>query len=233
MMVVRKKSIRIVWRDGFFLYLCSEINNNKLRIGMTQGEAVIKALEDLGGKASLKQIYALAKTYVTFGTKTPEESIRAILQRSPKAKQKVKGSGWWELVSYQEEIARLEQAISARDERIQELEAQMTPTAIFERMANMYMNASMNKDKDDRKEVCNILNKIQSRLNLTVSKELYDRTVSFDKDIPMSSKINIDGDNNGVLGENIGIQLSTDLQEKLVNGMLGKKLLNNGNSNQG
>ena len=28
MMVVRKKSIRIVWRDGFFLYLCSEINNN-------------------------------------------------------------------------------------------------------------------------------------------------------------------------------------------------------------
>lgn len=200
---------------------------------MTQGEAVIKALEDLGGKASLKQIYALAKTYVTFGTKTPEESIRAILLRSPKAKQKVKGSGWWELVSYQEEIARLEQTISARDERIQELEAQMTPTAIFERMANMYMNASMNKDKDDRKEVCNILNKIQSRLNLTVSKELYDRTVSFDKDIPMSSKINIDGDNNGVLGENIGIQLSTDWQEKLVNGMLGKKLLNNGNSNQG
>ena len=233
MMVVWKKSIRIVWRDGFFLYLCSEINNNKLTIDMTQGEAVIKALEDLGGKASLKQIYALAKTYVTFGTKTPEESIRAILLRSPKAKQKVKGSGWWELVSYQEEIARLEQAISARDERIQELEAQMTPTAIFERMANMYMNASMNKDKDDRKEVCNILNKIQSRLNLTVSKELYDRTVSFDKDIPMSSKINIDGDNNGVLGENIGIQLSTDWQEKLVNGMLGKKLLNNGNSNQG
>ena len=232
MMVVWKKSIRIVWRDGFFLYLCSEINNNKLRIDMTQGEAVIKALEDLGGKASLKQIYALAKTYVTFGTKTPEESIRAILQRSPKAKQKVKGSGLWELVSYQEEIARLEQTISARDERIQELEAQMTPTAIFERMANMYMNASMNKDKDDRKEVCNILNKIQSRLNLTVSKELYDRTVSFDKDIPMS-KINVDGNNNGVLGENIGIQLSTDWQEKLVNGMLGKKLLNNGNSNQG
>ena len=232
MMVVRKKSIRIVWRDGFFLYLCSEINNNKLRIDMTQGEAVIKALEDLGGKASLKQIYALAKTYVTFGTKTPEESIRAILQRSPKAKQKVKGSGLWELVSYQEDIARLEQAISAKDERIKELEAQATPIAIFERMANMYMDASMNKDKDDRKEVCNILSKIQSRLNLTVSKELYDRTVSFDKDIPMS-KINVDGNNNGVLGENIGIQLSTDWQEKLVNGMLGKKLLNNGNSNQG
>lgn len=199
---------------------------------MTQGEAVIKALEDLGGKASLKQIYALAKTYIKFGTKTPEESIRAILQRSPKAKQKVKGSGLWELVSYQEDIARLEQAISAKDERIKELEAQATPIAIFERMANMYMNASMNKDKDDRKEVCNILSKIQSRLNLTVSKELYDRIVSFDKDIPMS-KINVDGNNNGVVSENIGINLSTDWQEKLVNGMLDKKLLNNDNSNQG
>lgn len=232
MMVVRKKSIRIVWRDGFFLYLCSEINNNNLKIDMTQGEAVIKALEDLGGKASLKQIYALAKTYITFGTKTPEESIRAILQRSPKAKQKVKGSGLWELVSYQEDIARLEQAISAKDERIKELEAQATPIAIFERMANMYMDASMNKDKDDRKEVCNILSKIQSRLNLTVSKELYDRIVSFDKDIPMS-KINVDGNNNGVVSENIGINLSTDWQEKLVNGMLDKKLLNNDNSNQG
>ena len=25
MMVVRKKSIRIVWRDGFFLYLCAVV----------------------------------------------------------------------------------------------------------------------------------------------------------------------------------------------------------------
>lgn len=199
---------------------------------MTQGEAVIKALEDLGGKASLKQIYALAKTYVTFGTKTPEESIRAILQRSPQAKQKVKGSGWWELVSYQEEIEHLKQAISSRDERIHELEAQMTPIAIFERMANMYMDASMEKDKEDRKEVCNILNKIQSRLNLAVSKELYNRIASFDKDIPLSV-INVDGNNNGVISENLGIQLSDDWQKTLVTGMLGKKILNNGNSNQG
>ena len=122
MMVVPKKSIRIVWRDGFFLYLCSKINNKYL--DMTQGEAVIKALEDLGGKASLRQIYDLAQRYATFGTKTPEESIRTILQRSPKAKQKV--------------------------------EALITPTATFERLSNMYMDASMNKDKDDRKEVCNI-----------------------------------------------------------------------------
>ena len=90
----------------------------------------------------------------------------------------------------------------------------------------------MNKDKDDRKEVCNILNKIQSRLNLTVSAELYNRIVSFDKDIPLS-KINVDGNNNGVVSESIGINLSPDWQKELVNGLLGNNLLNNGNSNQG
>ncbi|MGM9777753.1 MAG: hypothetical protein ACI3ZD_05400, partial [Prevotella sp.] len=114
---------------------------------MTQGEAVIKALEDLGGKASLRQIYDLAKKYTTFGTKTPEESIRSILQRSPKAKQKVKGSGWWELASYQEEIELLKKAIRERDERIRELETMITPIATFERLSNMYMDASMNKEE--------------------------------------------------------------------------------------
>ena len=198
MLVVPAKPIRIVWRDGFFLYLCSKINNKYL--DMTQGEAVIKALEDLGGKASLRQIYDLAQRYATFGTQTPEDSIRTILQRSPKAKQKV--------------------------------EALITPTATFERLSNMYMDASRNKDKDDRKEVCNILNKIQSRLNLTVSAELYNRIVSFDKDIPLS-KINVDGNNNGVVSESIGINLSPDWQKELVNGLLGNNLLNNGNSNQG
>ncbi len=199
---------------------------------MTQGEAVIKALEDLGGKATLRQIYDLAQRYATFGTKTPEESIRAILQRSPKAKQEVKGSGWWELVSYQEEIEQLKKAIREREDRIKEFVELMTPTATFERLSNMYMNASMNKDKDDRKEVCNILNKIQSRLNLTVSAELYNRIVSFDKDIPLS-KINVDGNNNGVVSESIGINLSPNWQKELVNGLLGNNLLNNGNSNQG
>lgn len=199
---------------------------------MTQGEAVIKALEDLGGKATLRQIYDLAQRYATFGTKTPEESIRAILQRSPKAKQKVKGSGWWELASYQEEIELLKKAIRERDERIHELETMITPIATFERLSNMYMDASINKDKEDRKEVCNILTKIQSRLNLTVSTELYNRIVSFDKDITMP-KINVDGNNNGVVSDSIGINLSPDWQQRLVSGMLGNNLLNNGNSNQG
>ena len=199
---------------------------------MTQGEAVIKALEDLGGKATLRQIYDLAQRYATFGTKTPEESIRSILQRSPKAKQKVKGSGWWELASYQEDIEQLDKAVKERDERIRELETMITPIATFERLSNMYMDASMNKDKEDRKEVCNILTKIQSRLNLTVSTELYNRIVSFDKDITMP-KINVDGNNNGVVSDSIGINLSPDWQQRLVSGMLGNNLLNNGNSNQG
>ena len=81
-MAALKKSICTVWRDGFFLYLCTTNKNKQHQIDMTQEEAVIKALQELGGKASLKQIYPVTKRYVTFGSKTPNESIRAILQRS-------------------------------------------------------------------------------------------------------------------------------------------------------
>ena len=136
------------------------------------------------------------------------------------------------MASYQEDIEQLDKAVKERDERIRELETMITPIATFERLSNMYMDASMNKDKEDRKEVCNILTKIQSRLNLTVSTELYNRIVSFDKDITMP-KINVDGNNNGVVSDSIGINLSPDWQQRLVSGMLGNNLLNNGNSNQG
>ena len=48
---------------------------------MTQEEAVIMALQDLGGKAHQKDIYKRAMKYATFGGKTPDATIRALLQR--------------------------------------------------------------------------------------------------------------------------------------------------------
>ena len=188
---------------------------------MTQTEAVIKALEDLGGKASLRQIYDLAKKYTFFGTKTPEESIHAILQRSPKTKQTEKGSGWWELVSYQEEIEKLKKDAADKEAIIRELEAKLTPVATFERMANMYMDASMNKDKDDRKIVRDSLNSMKSTLNLSVSSNVSNRIESFGTDIPQP-KINVDGNNNGVIGDSIGINLSSVGEATLIKGLLKK-----------
>lgn len=50
---------------------------------MRQHEAVIQALEDLGGYGTLSQIYQKALSYpqVRWGTKTPQASIRRILQQ--------------------------------------------------------------------------------------------------------------------------------------------------------
>lgn len=85
------------------------------RIYMTQKEAIIKALNRLGGKAKLNDIYRLAPTLADFsGSKNWKATIRSCLQREPDAFRSSK-RGWWELVSNQEDIA-------CRDRRIKELE---------------------------------------------------------------------------------------------------------------
>lgn len=86
---------------------------------MTQVEAIVKALKMLGGRAHLQSIYPLAMEIGDFhGCKTPECSIRNYLQTSMK---KFRHSpnmpdGWYELISYQEELAE-------RDKKISELNA--------------------------------------------------------------------------------------------------------------
>lgn len=84
---------------------------------MTISEACEKVLRDLGGRAQLPDIYPRVLKLVTFTGATPKNSIRTemknhplIFRHSPN-----KPKGWWELVSYQEEIA-------SRDKRIKELE---------------------------------------------------------------------------------------------------------------
>ena len=72
----------------------------------------------LGGRASLQDIYPLAMEFGDFsGSKKPQATIRNCLLTSPKQFRHSPGKpdGWWELVSYQEEIA-------SRDRRIAELE---------------------------------------------------------------------------------------------------------------
>ena len=89
---------------------------------LTHKEAVRKALEILGGKAQLKQIYPVAIKLIGKNTRSVDikATIRRELNSSPfdfKATPGVEGS--WELVNYQEEIAR-------RDSRIAELETLLT-----------------------------------------------------------------------------------------------------------
>jgi len=85
---------------------------------MTQREAIMKALQSLGGRAQLQEIYPLAVEIGDFsGSKDKKATIRNCLQTSPKyfRRSPDKPDGWWELLSYQEEIA-------LRDLRIKELE---------------------------------------------------------------------------------------------------------------
>lgn len=81
---------------------------------MTQKEAIIEALNCLGGKASLNDIYRFAYKLADFsGSKDWKATIRWYLQKETNSFRSTK-RGSWELVSYQEELAK-------RDLRIKEL----------------------------------------------------------------------------------------------------------------
>lgn len=86
---------------------------------LTHKEAVKMALEILGGKALLKQIYPIAIKLIGKNTRSVDikATIRRVLNSSPsdfKATPRVKGS--WESIDYQDDIAR-------RDKQIAELKA--------------------------------------------------------------------------------------------------------------
>lgn len=96
--------------DGDYSYFCSKKVQK-----MTQKEAIIEALNLLGGKANLNDIYRFAYTLADFsGSKDWKATIRWYLQKETDSFRSTK-RGSWELLSYQEEIA-------SRDKRIKELE---------------------------------------------------------------------------------------------------------------
>ena len=84
---------------------------------MTQKDALEQALKDLGGRAHLQDIYPVALKYITHkeGSKI-YDSLRGCIHDKRRFRPSPdKPQGWYELLSYQEEIA-------SRDKRIKELE---------------------------------------------------------------------------------------------------------------
>ena len=82
---------------------------------MTQKEAIIKALEEHGGRERLPVIYPRVIQLATFKPNSDKQAtIRTTLQRHPECFRHSPGKpdGWWELVSFQEEIAELKQQIT-------------------------------------------------------------------------------------------------------------------------
>ena len=81
---------------------------------LTHKEAVKQALEELGGRARLRDIYPRVIPLVKY---KPGRDIRAtlrrLLQTTPDLFRHTEGrKGWWELVSYQEELAKKDRKIA-------------------------------------------------------------------------------------------------------------------------
>lgn len=75
---------------------------------MTQKEAIIEALNRLGGKAKMGDICKLAKAIGDFSrSQAPDNTIRNCIYTNPDDFRSSNEKGYWELLSYQEEVANL------------------------------------------------------------------------------------------------------------------------------
>ena len=115
-------------------------HDENIKEGITQEEALVTALKELGGRAPLERIYPQAMNIREFGGNTPESTIRCLLQRSKKFRPTEGKRGWWELISYQEEIAELKDKIANLEKEVKRLNYLLEPTPMIEWLANYYMD---------------------------------------------------------------------------------------------
>jgi hypothetical protein len=98
------------------LFFCTFAHKDKESItSMTQKEAIIKALDALGGRAKLVDIYPRVIQLAKFKPDSDKQAtIRTTLQRHPECFRSSTGKpkGWWELVSYQKELAELKNKVA-------------------------------------------------------------------------------------------------------------------------
>lgn len=119
---------------------------------MTQKEAIIEALHRLGGKASLNDIYRFAYMNADFsGSKDWKATIRWYLQKDTSSFRSSK-RGWWELVSYQEEIARFKQRIMKLEEENACLKAVKTEDDFVKRFVKKVKH-HLKRDKKTVEEI--------------------------------------------------------------------------------
>ena len=117
---------------------------------MTQKEAIEKALQKLGGRATLQEIYPLALEIGDFsGSKDKKATVRSYLLTSPKSFRHSpdKPNGWYELISFQEEIAardnriaELEALLAEKDKKIDDLKGMPTEDSFVRRLVNATKN---------------------------------------------------------------------------------------------
>ena len=127
---------------------------------MTQKEAIIKALEEHGGRERLPVIYPRVIQLATFKPGSDKQAtIRTTLQRHPECFRQSPGKpkGWWELISFQEEIASRDRQIAelqallfAKDKEISELKEYETADLFVGRLIDATKTVFATKRNDAR-----------------------------------------------------------------------------------
>lgn len=109
---------------------------------MTISEACEKALKDLGGRAHLSDIYPRVLKMVKLTGATPTNSIRTEMKNHPLLFRHSpnKPRGWWELTSYQEEVAELKSQIVELTETNKQLIAIPKEAEFVDRFLKEVMN---------------------------------------------------------------------------------------------
>ena len=124
---------------------------------MTINEACIKVLTELGGRAPLKLLCIKVQEIVVFKGATPYNSICTELINHPKNFRRTEGKkGWWELVSYQEEVATLKKENEELKERNNVLIAIPKEAEFIEKFLAEVMNEYKRK-RPDADPIRNIL----------------------------------------------------------------------------
>ena len=165
---------------------------------LTHKEAVKKALEMLGGKATLKQIYPVAIKLIGKNTKSVDikATIRRELNSSPfHFKSTPGGEGSWELISYQEDIANLKAELKEKDEIIDELQKRPTEDDFIDRLLEK-LKTSWKNEKKTINEIRKILDAL-GRVDVVEKLDacLEGKAKKSKKNIEnVSSKIYINGD---------------------------------------
>ena len=113
---------------------------------MTQKEAVIKALKMLGGRSHLKEIYILAKAYIgdSSSAQQVEANIRRELYTNPSIFSRVDGmpDGWWQLISYQNEVSQLKSLVAEQEKELSKLRTVITDEEVLSQLVDVVADMS-------------------------------------------------------------------------------------------
>lgn len=176
---------------------------SKKKQKLTQKAAIVKALEEHGGRVRLMDIYRRVIELATFKEGSDKKAtIRTTMQRHPELFRHSPGKpdGWWELVSYQGEIAfrdrriaELEAQLSAKDKEIAELKQQETVDSFVGRMVDASKTVFATKRNDARpvQQVLVVMNRPEQQelmewiigkptkvVNKTITKKIVQKTIN-------------------------------------------------------